>query len=219
MWHKLELFAFFGEIIMYMKHTFFDTFGIKTLFKWFSFAFIKLSGWKIEGELPKDLKKYVMIAVPHTSNWDMSMFLMFAFVFNIKSYWMGKERIFKFPFKHLMKWMGGIPIDRSQTNDVVKQTIDIFNNSEEFIVAIPPEGTRGMTKYWKTGFYHIAHGAGVPIVGTFLDYKRKAGGVRIIFTPTGDLDADMKIIKEHYSNVTGKYPDKFNSEEILKEKN
>ena len=198
---------------MFFKHTFFNTPILKHFLKFVAFSFLKISGWKTEGEIPKNLKKYVMIAAPHTSNYDLPMMLVSAFSFNIKIYWTGKRSIFKFPFQTIMMWMGGIPIDRDKTKNVVSKTVDLFNEHDELIVIIPPEGTRGEAKYWKTGFYHIANEAGIPIVSTYLDYKRKIAGIGPILTPTGDVEKDMKIIREFYNNVSGKYPDKFKAVE------
>lgn len=191
-----------------MHRTMFDTPVVKTLFRWLSIAILKLAGWKSVGEAPADLKKCVMIAAPHTSNWDLPFMLMIAFVLRTKIYWMGKEQIFKFPFRRLMMWMGGIPVDRSKSNNMVQASVDAINNTEQLFLIVPPEGTRAKVTYWKTGFYHIAHQAGVPILLGFLDYSNKAGGILGMFQPTGDIDADMKAIQEIYAPIMGKKIDR-----------
>lgn len=187
-----------------MHRTMFDTPVINTLLRWISIVVLKLAGWKSVGESPADLKKCVMIAAPHTSNWDLPFMLMIAFVLRKKIYWMGKEQIFKFPFKGLMMWMGGIPVDRSKSNNVVQASVDAITNAEQMYLIVPPEGTRAKVTYWKTGFYHIAHNAGVPILMGFLDYTNKTGGILGTFETTGDIDADMKAIQESYAPIMGK---------------
>ena len=168
---------------------------------------LKLTGWKFEGKVP-DLPKFVMTAAPHTSNWDLLNTLFFAFSVKEKIYWMGKEAIFKWPFGSICKWLGGITIDRSKSNSVVDTIIKRFRESEELILAVSPSGTRKKVAYWKTGFYYIATGANVPVVLGFLDYRRRVGGIGPVVHPTGDIKVDMKIIREFYSSITGKYPEK-----------
>jgi len=170
-----------------------------------------LAGWKVEGAAP-DVDKFVVIAAPHTSNWDLLFMLGVAYKFRVRLRWMGKDSLFKPPFGWLMKAMGGIPIDRSKANNVVSQMVDIYAAADELAVAIPPEGTRAKARIWKTGFYNIAHGAGVPIAFGFLDYSRKVGGIGGVFTTTGDYDRDLEEIKAFYAPITGKYPDRYKDE-------
>lgn len=194
-----------------MHTTMFDTPIIKTLLRWFSILMMKILGWKTEGDIPRDIKKCVMIAAPHTSNWDLFYMLLIAFDLRAKIYWMGKEQIFKFPFKHLMMWMGGVPVDRSKSNNLVQASIDALQSNEQLFLIVPPEGTRSKVTYWKTGFYHIAHGAGVPILLGFLDYEKKTGGIKGVFNPTGDIDAEMEKIKTIYAPVKGKRPTQYDT--------
>jgi len=190
-----------------MQRTVFTTPLIKTLLYWISLGFLKAFRWRTEGKLP-DIRKYVVIAAPHTTNWDLPITLALAFTFQCDIYWMGKETIFKRPFGRIMKFLGGIPVDRSKSNNAVEQSIEAFRENEKFVLVIPPEGTRRSVKYWKTGFYHIANGANVPIVMGFLDYKRKVGGIGRIFQPTGDINVDMVEIQYFYAGIAGKYPEK-----------
>ena len=118
---------------------------------------------------------------------------------------MGKDSLFKGPLGPVMRWLGGLPIDRSKANNVVQSTIDAFNSHDRLIVLIPPEGTRAKVSEWKKGFYHIAHGAGVPIGRGFLDFGRKVGGFGPTFYPTGDVDKDIAAIQEFYQDIKGKY--------------
>jgi 1-acyl-sn-glycerol-3-phosphate acyltransferase len=190
-----------------MHYTVFHTPGIRTFLRWFAKAYLRVFGWKVEGRVP-DVPRCVMIAAPHTSNWDFPITMFIALALEAKVYWMGKDKIFRKPFGAVMRWLGGIPVDRSRTNNVVGQMVDVFAGHEELIVIIPPEGTRGQVTYWKTGFYHIAHGAGVPIILGYVDYLRKAGGIGPTVWPTGDIEADMSTIRSFYAGVTGKYPEK-----------
>jgi 1-acyl-sn-glycerol-3-phosphate acyltransferase len=191
-----------------MHKTMFDTFIVKDILWLISRLFLFITGWKVSGSLPKE-KAFVMIAAPHTSNWDLPYMLTVSFALKAKPYWMGKEQIFKFPFKGLMMWMGGIPVDRSQSNNMVEHTAHLIRNSKELIVTVPPEGTRSKVKYWKTGFYHIARLANAPIVLGFLDYQKKIGGVGPIIYPTGDIEKDMLEIKSFYKTISGKRPSEY----------
>ena len=164
----------------------------------------RLAGWRFAGETPAN-KKYVVIAAPHTSNWDLPFMLGCALYFRVPLKWMGKHTLFKPPFSGLMKWLGGIPIDRTKNNDVVAQMVEVYNSADELVVAIPPEGTRSKVRYWKTGFYNIAYGADVPIFLGFLDYEKKIGGFGGRIDPTGDYAADLEKIKAFYAPITPKH--------------
>lgn len=186
-----------------MHYTIFDTPIIKTLMRWLSLFILKISGWRIEGCLP-EIPKIVLIAAPHTSNWDFPITLFIAFAVKAKIYWMGKDVLFRFPFETLFKWLGGVPVDRSRSNNIVDQMIRKFSDNDRLIVTIPPSGTRKKVMKWKTGFYYIARGADVPIVLAYLDYRRKEGGFGPVFIPTGDIEPDMKEIRAFYSGIHGK---------------
>ena len=194
-----------------MHNTIFYTPIINTLFCWLAGLVLLCFGWKTKGEKP-DVQKYVLIAAPHTSNWDLFFMITVALRMRVKIYWMGKESIFKFPFKGLMMWMGGIPVDRSKSQDMVKAITEIFDANSELTITVPPEGTRSQTVYWKTGFYHMANQSKVPICLGFLDYAKREGGLGPLVHPTGDIEKDMIQIKEFYSSITGKYPDRFQTE-------
>lgn len=166
----------------------------------------KWMGWKIIGELPKGTKA-VIVAAPHTSNWDLPFMLAVAMNWRVKIHWMGKDSIFKAPFGGLMRWLGGVSIDRSSKNNVVDQMVAEFNRRETFVLAVAPEGTRSGVKRWKTGFYHIADQAQVPIVLGFLDYEKKIGGIAQTLETSGDCDLDLVEIKKFYRGVKGKHPE------------
>ena len=187
-----------------MKHTIFDTPLLRIFFLGISNLILFIAGWKADGKSP-DVPKCVIIAAPHTSNWDLPLALFFAFHFGIKIHWLGKDSLFKTPFEGFFKWLGGIPINRSQKNQAVQQSIKHFDHFSELCLMVPPSGTRSSVTKWKTGFYYIADGAKVPIVMGYLDYKRKVGGLGPLFFTTGDYQKDIKEIKSFYSNIQGRF--------------
>ena len=167
----------------------------------------RMAGWRTEGAPPPS-HRFVLIAAPHTSNWDAVIMLAAARIFDIDLAWFIKKSWFVFPLGTLLRALGGIPIDRSRAHGVVERAVEQFGASERLILAVPPEGTRGHAQHWKSGFYHIARGAGVPIVLGYIDYGRKVAGLGRAFTPTGDIEADFAVFREFYSKVTARFPDK-----------
>jgi 1-acyl-sn-glycerol-3-phosphate acyltransferase len=163
-------------------------------------------GWKAKGKVPA-IKKFILIAAPHSSNWDFVFFLLIIFKFRIHAHWMGKHTMFKWPFKVLLEKLGGIPVYRSEKTNIVQSMTDSFKKSKELIITIAPSGTRKKVVKWKTGFYHIACQAKVPIILGFIDYKKKIAGIGLVFNPCYDINADMKLIKAFYSDFLGRYPD------------
>ena len=149
----------------------------------------------------------MIIAAPHTSNWDLPLTLTVAFALGLKIYWLGKAQIFRRPFRGFFRWLGGIAIDRSRANDTVAQAAELLRRSEDLVLLVPPEGSRKRVRFWKTGFYWVAHGASVPIALGFLDYGRKRTGIGPLVVPSGDIEADMVTIRAYYADVRGKYPD------------
>jgi 1-acyl-sn-glycerol-3-phosphate acyltransferase len=190
-----------------LNYTIFETPVLNIFLRWFSLTVLKITGWRAHGRLPATTK-FVLVGAPHTSNWDLPYALFIIFVLRGKIYWLGKESLFRRPLKGFFKWLGGIPIDRSKSKNVVAQSIQQFHQNEKLILTIAPEGTRSRVKKWKTGFYHIAKGANVPIVLGFLDYQRKTGGIGPVIYPTGNVDADMETIRAFYDGITGKFPEK-----------
>ena len=186
-----------------LSKTMFSTPIIHPFLRFMSVSILRLLGWKVQGEVPIGLNKCVLIAAPHTTNWDMPFSLMIAFALNTRLHWVGKDSIFRFPFGGLMRWMGGIPVDRSQSTNMVEGTVTTFAQYEELRIMMAPEGTRSKVKQWKSGFYHIAHGAQIPILLGFVDYKNKCGGVLGVFETSGDYEADLKKIKAHYLPYMG----------------
>lgn len=156
-----------------------------------------LGGWKFVGGRPSP-KKFVGLAVPHTSNMDGLLMLMLARKVGLDMTWMIKDDWDKPVVGPLIKHYGAHFVNRSKAHGVVDQMIQAFERADELCLVIPPEGTRGRTEYWKSGFYHIALGANVPVVPGYLDYKRKRGGFGEPLTMTGDVKADMDAIRAFY---------------------
>ena len=137
-----------------------------------------------------------------------------AAIIRARPYWMGKKAIFFFPLGWFFKWMGGLAIDRSKNNSLVDQMVKVYSEVDELCVLIPPEGTRQRREKWKSGFYHIALQANIPLILGYLDYGKKAGGFGELYWLTGNMEADMKYIQEFYASKKAKYPEKFAGEYI-----
>ncbi len=201
-----------GEALLYslpsfqnrhaMRTTVFSTPILTPLLRLIAILILKLIGWKALGSTVS-VPKYVLIGAPHTSNWDFPLMLLVVLKLRLRVYWMGKHTLFPFPFSGFMKWLGGIPIDRAKSHNVVYQTVSQFKQQENFVVLIPPEGTRSKVSKWKTGFYHIANNAGVPILLGYVDASVKEAGFADFFYPTGDLDNDMEKIRAFYAEKKG----------------
>ncbi|MBS3998548.1 MAG: lysophospholipid acyltransferase family protein [Hydrogenophaga sp.] len=195
-----------------MHRTIFTTPVVRPVLRALSIGFLKLTGWRIEGHLPPEAARSVLIAAPHTSNWDLPYTLMVAFALDLNVYWMGKQSIFRPPFRGVMRWLGGIPVNREQSTNLVAASAQAIRAADGPLqLIVPPEGTRSKTRYWKTGFYYIALGAGVPIVMAYMDYARKRSVLGPIFVPTGDVEADMAAIKAFYAPFKGKNAAQFES--------
>lgn len=197
-----------------MQRTIFTTPLVSPCFRVLSLACLKLAGWEVQGQLPDHARKSVLIAAPHTSNWDLPMTIMVAFALRLRPRWMGKASIFRAPFGGVMRWLGGMAVDRSKANNLVESSaLAIRDATDPLQLIVPPEGTRGKTRQWKTGFYHIARSAEVPIVMAFMDYSTKRSGLGPLFEPTGDVEADLAAIKAFYKPFKGKNADQFESED------
>lgn len=167
--------------------------------------FFRLAGWKIEGLMPSE-KKYIIIVAPHTSNWDFMIGLCARSILRFDAKFLGKKELFRFPFGALFRWLGGVPVDRSKNVNLVDAVVNLFNERENFIVAIAPEGTRKYVPQWKTGFYYMALKAKVPIVMTAFDYPKKTVIINKPFYPSGNLSDDMKTIFDFFRDKQGKFP-------------
>ena len=176
------------------------------LIEWVGRTALKLMGWRIEGELPR-LDKFVAIGAHHTSNWDFVIFIALKFVLRLNARWFGKHSIFRWPFGGLMRSWGGIPIQRHLSLNMVEQAIQGFRDNREFILVLSPEGTRRKVERWKMGFYHIALGAGVPIVPGALDFANRRVVLGAPFQPTGDAEADLQVLLAFFRPYVPKKPE------------
>lgn len=176
------------------------------LVEWIGRTALKLMGWRIEGELPR-LDKFVAIGAHHTSNWDFVIFIALKFVLRLNARWFGKHSIFRWPFGGLMRSWGGIPIQRHLSLNMVEQAIQGFRDNREFILVLSPEGTRRKVERWKMGFYHIAQGAGVPIVPGALDFANRRVVIGAPFQPTGDAEADLQVLLAFFRPYVPKKPE------------
>ncbi len=195
-----------------MHRTLFNTPLVSPALRAFSLAWLKLAGWKVAGELPAAGAKCVLIAAPHTSNWDLPYTLMTGFALRLQLYWMGKSGLFAFPFGGVMRWLGGIAVNRDQRTNLVAASAEALKAASGAVqLVVPPEGTRGATRHWKTGFYYIALQANVPIVLAYMDYERRIAGLGPVFQPTGDVESDMASIKAFYAPFKGRNARQFDA--------
>ncbi|MDC1432906.1 1-acyl-sn-glycerol-3-phosphate acyltransferase [Polaribacter sp.] len=174
-----------------------------------SFILFRLLGWKIINDFPQDIKKYVVIAAPHTSWMDFPIAILSRMTLGTMVNFIGKGSLFKGPFGFLFRLLGGTPVDRSQNNNLVDSIVQLFNSKEEFRLGLSPEGTRKKVAKWKTGFYYIAKGANVPIVMATLDFGNKQIKISKAYTLTEDMDTDFKHFHAFFSDVKAKNPEQF----------
>jgi len=168
---------------------------------------LRLIGWRAHAIRPHS-SQYVIIGAPHTSNWDFGLMLLLMAAEQLPIRFMGKDALFRGPLGPLMRSLGGIPVNRRESTNLVDQIAAKFEEFDDLIIGLAPEGTRNKTKHWRTGFYYIAMKAKVPIAMAYLDYGNKIIGVGPNFMPSGDLKADFEIIREFYTGVIGKNPKK-----------
>ena len=193
-----------------MHRTVFQTPIVSPAFRALFGLWQKLAGWKMAGEYPEEARRCVIIGAPHTSNWDLPVALMGAFYWRLNIFWMGKDSIFRFPFGGLMRWLGGVAVDRSRSHNMTQAIAAALTATEgDAQLVIAPEGTRKRVTEWKTGFYYIALQAKWPILMAYVDYEKKEIGHFGLFTPTGDVQADLQRIRAHYAQVKGKNPQQF----------
>jgi 1-acyl-sn-glycerol-3-phosphate acyltransferase len=169
---------------------------------------MRLFGWDIEGE-PPPCPRFVIIVAPHTSNWDFPICLLAMFAFGLQMNWLGKHSIFFFPVAPILRWLGGEPVNRSAAHGTVGAAIERFRSRPQWVLGISPEGTRRSTERWKTGFYRIAVGAGVPIVPAWIDYPRRRLGLGAPIWPTADEPADMARLGSCFNKQMAKYPERY----------
>ena len=166
---------------------------------------LRLIGWRTHAIRPHT-SRYVIIGAPHTSNWDFGLMLLLIAAEGLPIRFMGKDTLFRGPLGLLMRSLGGIPVNRRERTNLVDQIVAKFEEYDDLIIGIAPEGTRSKVSHWKTGFYYIALKARVPVAMAYLDYGNKVIGVGPNFTPSGDIQADFEIIRAFYSGIVGKNP-------------
>jgi 1-acyl-sn-glycerol-3-phosphate acyltransferase len=174
---------------------------------------LALLGWRIEGELP-DCPKFVIIVAPHTSNWDFLIGILAMFAKGLRASWLGKHTVFRFPVAPVLRWLGGEPIDRTSPHGTVGTAVDLFRNRPQWVLGLSPEGTRRRVDRWKTGFYRIAVGAGVPIVPVTLDYSTRVLGVGSPIVPGPNEAVEMATLRTRFRKEMAKYPAKYAEEDV-----
>lgn len=185
---------------------------LREILHWLAWLILSLCGWKMRGDWPA-VPKAVLIAAPHTSNWDGIWMLLAAAYLRINVKWMGKKSLTTGPLGRLVLAVGCVPVDRAASNDLVRTMADAFAAQSSMYLLVPPEGTRGRRDEWKTGFYHIARQANVPLILTVMDYGTRTIRIAGLFTPTGDYAADITLIRAQYRGAVGKHPAKFVAEQ------
>jgi 1-acyl-sn-glycerol-3-phosphate acyltransferase len=174
--------------------------------RWLGKSVIRVAGWHTAGEAP-EAKNMVVIAAPHTSNWDWILLMAAAYSFGISVNWLGKDALFRTPLGPLLKFMGGIPIDRSRSTNMVQSLTAQIEQGDGINLVVPPSGTRRKTDYWKSGFYRIAEAAQIPMVCGYLDYEKKEAGLGPAFLTT-ELSADMDRLRAYYEPIAARFPEK-----------
>lgn len=170
-------------------------------------AVLRLGGWRTAGARP-DVRKYVVIAAPHTSNWDFLWVLAFAWALDIDVRWLGKHTLFRWPFGVVLRRLGGIPVRRHERANLVDRLADDFRERDALVVVIPAEGTRDWVPRWRSGFYHVARAARVPVALGFLDYGHRVGGFGPTLHLSGDVRTDMDRVRAFYDPTWGRYPER-----------
>lgn len=194
-----------------MRITIFNTPVLAQIFQVLSILVLGLFGWRAVGKVPKDIRKYVIIAAPHTSYWDFPMFLLVVFALRLNLNVFIKHTLFIGPIGWFLSYCGGVPIDRRAAGARVRQTVQEFENNDDMVLLITPEGTRSAQTNWKTGFYHIASEANVPVAVAFVDMAARRAGIDHFITPSGDIDKQIAEIKAFYDTKRGVKPQNYAS--------
>ena len=194
-----------------MRYTLFSTPVLTPLLRVLSKISLKIIRWRVEGSLPTDHKKYVLIVAPHTSNWDFILFVFTVSVLRLQPSVLIKHTLFIGPLGWFLRYCGAIPVNRKQAGSLVTYISDIYAAKEEFVLIITPEGTRSPNAKWKRGFHHVATTAGVPILVVYVDSARRKIGVEGLMQPSEDIDADIQTLKTFFDTKKGLKPQNYAS--------
>jgi 1-acyl-sn-glycerol-3-phosphate acyltransferase len=175
------------------------------LWRWIGRTVMRCTGWRFEGAFP-DTGRLVIAVAPHTSNWDFVHGAAAMFALDLKLSFIGKHTLFVWPVSVFLRWMGGIPVDRSATQGLVGEAVDSFRNAQARVLVIAPEGTRRKVERFKTGFLHIARGAGVPVLLIGLDYARRAVRIGPVIEIGEDIEGERRRVEAHFARIPGRYP-------------
>jgi 1-acyl-sn-glycerol-3-phosphate acyltransferase len=170
--------------------------------------FMRLTGWRVQGAFP-NVPKFVLVVAPHTSNWDFPVGIMAMYALGIRGSFLGKEAMFRWPMGGVVRWLGGIPVDRSAAHNVVFEATALFRRVERLIYIISPEGTRKKRAKWRTGFYHVARSANVPIVAIAFDWSRREFRIFPSLTASDDQDADFRTLQAYFHAGMARHPDQY----------
>ena len=165
----------------------------------------KRLGWTLLDQLPSH-KRYVLIGYPHTSNWDFILAMLFKFAVGFHFNWVAKHTLFFWPLGPLMRALGGIGVDRARTRGFIGQLVQAYKDNDELVIAITPEGTRSRTEFWRSGFYHLARSAEVPLVLGYICFEKKQIGIGPTLELSGDEQADLEQIRAFYADKVGRHP-------------
>lgn len=175
----------------------------------FSSFVLRIFGWKLQGCDPNVVPKKIFVVMPHTSNWDFPLGVLARGAKGFKSNFLIKDQYFKGPSKWLFKRMGGHPVSRSKRTNLVDQVVELFQTNDEFAIAITPEGTRKRNEKLKTGFYHIAQKANIPIIYTKMDYGNKVIDFHAPRFVADTVEEELAFVINHFKGVQAKKPDQF----------
>ena len=194
-----------------MRYTLFSTPLFTPLLRVLSKIILKIIRWQVIGSLPEDQKKYVLIVAPHTSNWDFILFVLAVSVLRLKPSVLIKSTLFVGPLGWFLRYCGAIPVNRSQASSLVTYIASIYEERDEFVLIITPEGTRSPNPNWKRGFHHVATTAGVPILVVYVDSAIRTIGIKGLMEPTDDADADLRELKTFFDAKRGLKPQNYAS--------
>ena len=194
-----------------MRYTLFSTPLFTPLLRVLSKIILKIIRWQVIGSLPEDQKKYVLIVAPHTSNWDFILFVLAVSVLRLKPSVLIKSTLFVGPLGWFLRYCGAIPVNRSQASSLVTYIASIYEERDEFVLIITPEGTRSPNPNWKRGFHHVATTAEVPILVVYVDSAIRTIGIEGLIEPTDDADADLRELKTFFDAKRGLKPQNYAS--------